>query len=81
MSNEIKAIGKIGRKGELYPPKEIREAVKLKPGDKVLYIAKQNKIEVIPLKTFKEALEDKPLVKISINEFEELTEEITNKFV
>lgn len=76
MSGELRAIGKVGKRGELYPPKKIRDAVGLAPGRKVSYIVKDNKIEVIPLKSFKEALEEKPLVRISIEEFEKLTKEV-----
>ncbi|MHA1609518.1 MAG: AbrB/MazE/SpoVT family DNA-binding domain-containing protein [Candidatus Njordarchaeales archaeon] len=72
----MRAIGKVGKRGELYPPKKIRDAVGLAPGRKVLYIVKDNKIEVILLKSFKEALEEKPLVRISIEEFEKLTKEV-----
>ena len=33
------ASGHVGQKGELFPPKEVREEAGLKPGDQVLYKA------------------------------------------
>ena len=73
---KIKAIGKVGSKGELYPNKKIREVVGIKPGQNVLYIATEDKLEVIPIKNFLELFDEKPLVKISVEEFERLTEEV-----
>lgn len=76
MIEEVKAIGKVGKKGELYPPRKVREVAGLTPGGKVLYIARKNRIEIIPIKSFKEVFKEKPIVKISMKEFEELTGEL-----
>ena len=72
----IKVVGKVGAKGELYPTKEVRELVGLKPGEKVLYVAKEGKLEVLPLKKLFDCYDEEDLVKISLEEFEKLTEEI-----
>ncbi|MEX2703204.1 MAG: hypothetical protein Q6368_009100 [Candidatus Baldrarchaeota archaeon] len=72
---KIKAIGKVGLKGELYPSKEIREFVGLKPGEKVLYIATKEKLDVIPLRNLLKYYEEDS-VRISLDEFEELTKEV-----
>ena len=72
---KIKAIGKVGLKGELYPSKEIREFVGLKPGEKVLYIATKEKLDVIPLRNLLKYYEENS-VRISLDEFEELTKEV-----
>ena len=76
LKSGIIAIGKVGKNGELYPPKKIREKIRLKPGQKVIYIAKDDRIEVIPLKDFLEALKEEPVLEISFSEFEKLSEEV-----
>ena len=76
LDSEIVAVGRVGKNGELYPPKRIREFVGLRPGQKVLYVAKGDRIEVIPIKDFLEALREDPLVCIGFEEFEELSGEV-----
>ena len=71
---KIKAMGKVGLKGELYPSKEVREFVGLKPGEKVLYIVTNEKLDVIPLRNLLKHYEEDG-VKISLDEFEGLTKE------
>ncbi|MCS4542012.1 MAG: hypothetical protein HY929_06810 [Euryarchaeota archaeon] len=70
------ALGKVGSKGELFPPKEIKEEAEFKPGDMVVFKAEKGKIEVIKVPTIKEAFNQKSFAKISFKEFEEMTEEV-----
>lgn len=71
-----KSKGKVGRKGELFPPKSIREKAKLKPGDEVTYEATETGIKVQKVPTLKEAFAQKKFAKINFQKFEEMTSEI-----
>ena len=72
------AIGKVGSKGELYPPKKIRDGIGLKPEVQVEFIVTPNG-ELIIRKI--EKLEDilKPIAKVKQDEFEELSESMQNQ--
>ena len=72
----LKAKGKVGRKGELFPPKEIREEAGLKAGDQVLYLAENGRIEIQKVPSLKEAFNQKKFAKITSKKFEEMTEEV-----
>lgn len=71
-----KARGKVGRKGELFPPKTVRQQAGLKPGDLVTYEAKEGRIEVERIPTLKEAFGQKKFAKASFKKFEEMTSEV-----
>ena len=72
----IEAFGKVGSKGELYPNIKIRELVGIKPGEKVLYIASKGKLLVVPIKNFLDLYKLKSEIKITLKEFEDLSDEI-----
>lgn len=71
-----KASGRVGQKGELFPPKEVREEAGLKPGDQVVYKADRGRIEVVKIPGLKEAFSRKKTTKISFEEFEGMTGEV-----
>ena len=45
----MQAYGKVGKKGTLYPPKNLREKLELKEGDTVQYIIQGNNLLVIKI--------------------------------
>jgi AbrB family looped-hinge helix DNA binding protein len=45
----MQAYGKVGKKGTLYPPKSLRQKLKLKEGDMVQYIIKGNNLLVVKI--------------------------------
>ena len=72
-------VGVVGKKCDLYPPKAVREKLKLKPGQRVLYRVEEERlvVEVIP-----EVAEAEKLPKFgatTIEEFEEFTKELQQK--
>jgi len=71
-----KSKGKVGRKGELFPPKEIREEAGLRPGDQVTYEAYSGRIEVQRVPTLREAFSQKKFAKVSFKQFEAMTDEV-----
>jgi bifunctional DNA-binding transcriptional regulator/antitoxin component of YhaV-PrlF toxin-antitoxin module len=70
------AEGKVGSKGELFLPKEIREHSGFSPGDKIIFLASENEVRAIKALSVTEALKRKPFAKITFNEFEKMTDEI-----
>ena len=71
-----KASGRVGQKGELFPPKEVREEAGLKPGDHVVYKADRGRIEVVKIPGLCEAFSREKIAKISFEEFENMTGEV-----
>ncbi len=52
---KTKTKGRVWQKGELFPPKEVREEAGLKPGDHVVYKADHGRIEVVKIPGLREA--------------------------
>lgn len=71
-----KASGRVGQKGELFPPKEVREEAGLKPGDQVVYKADHGRIEVVKIPGLREAFSRRKTTKVTFEEFENLTSEV-----
>ena len=65
------SIGKVGSKGELFPPKSIRGQIGLKKGDRVMYRVVLGKLIVEKIKTSKEILNTKGKIELSIEELNE----------
>ena len=71
-----KASGRVGQKGELFPPREVREEAGLKPGDHVIYKANHGRIEVVKIPGLREAFSRKKIARITFEEFENMTGEV-----
>jgi bifunctional DNA-binding transcriptional regulator/antitoxin component of YhaV-PrlF toxin-antitoxin module len=74
-----KGSGRVGQKGELFPPKEVREEAGLKPGDHVVYKADHGRIEVVKIPGLREAFSRKKIATITFEEFENMTGEVFGK--
>ena len=74
MTSKVK--GKVGRKGELFPPKSVREQAGMKPGDQVTYEATEGRIEVQRIPSLKETFAQKKFAKVSFKKFEDMTSEV-----
>ena len=69
------AIGKVGSKGELYPPKKIRNKIGLKPEMEVEFIISPNgELIVRKVEKLEDILKLQPIAKITQKEFEEMSE-------
>jgi bifunctional DNA-binding transcriptional regulator/antitoxin component of YhaV-PrlF toxin-antitoxin module len=71
--------GRVGQKGELFPPREVREEAGIKPGDHVVYKADHGRIEVVKIPGLREAFSRKNNAKITFEEFENMTGEVLGK--
>ena len=77
LSGEMMSIGKVGSKGELFPPKKIREKIGLKKGQRVLYRIVQGKLVVEKITSVEEILEKPAKVTITFEELKEHRRELS----
>jgi hypothetical protein len=70
---------RVGSKGELFPSKEIREKLKLKPQTKVTYKIEAGRLIVEPIPSLKEVFEEKSSVEITFEEFRKQRKELSTK--
>jgi len=63
------AESRVGSKGELFPPKEIREKLGLKPHAKVVYRIKDGMLLVEPVPSLEEVISEPSSLEITLEEF------------
>jgi AbrB family looped-hinge helix DNA binding protein len=73
------SIGKVGSKGELFPPKEIREKLDLKEGQKVKYTMSYGRLIVEKILTPEEILLKPSKVMITIDEIKKNRQELSDE--
>jgi len=71
--------GRVGSKGELFPPKEIREKLGLKPHTKVIYRVEEGRLIVEPIPSLEEVLKEPPEVEITLEEFYEFRRKLSQR--
>jgi AbrB family looped-hinge helix DNA binding protein len=77
--DEIISESRVGSKGELFPNKEIRERLGLKPNTKVIYRVKDGTLIVEPIPAIEDLLDEPPLVVASLEELREERRELATK--
>jgi len=70
---------RVGSKGELFPPKEIRERLGLRAHVKVIYKIEGGRLVVEPVPSIEEVLKEPAPVEITLEEFHELRKELSRK--
>ena len=70
---------KIGKKGEIFTDKKMRQIVGLNPGDEIYVIAKSGMLIIRKIPTMEKLLSKEPLAYITINEFEEISKKLQDK--
>jgi len=70
---------RVGSKGELFPPKEIREKLGLYACTKVVYKIESGRLVVEPVPSLKEVLQESPPVEITLEEFHKHRKELSKK--
>jgi len=70
---------RVGSKGELFPPKEIREMLGLQPHVKVIYRVVDGRLLVEPVPSLEEVLKAPTSVKITLEELHAFRKELSGK--
>ncbi|MEM2914183.1 MAG: AbrB/MazE/SpoVT family DNA-binding domain-containing protein [Candidatus Bathyarchaeia archaeon] len=70
---------RVGSKGELFPPKEIREKLGLKVHSKVIYKIEDGRLIVEPVPNIEELLKEPPLMEVTLEEFHKFRKELSRK--
>jgi len=70
---------RVGSKGELFPPKEIRERLGLKPRRRVVYTVENGRLVVEPVPTIEELFARPRAVEIDVDEFHEFRRGLSRK--
>lgn len=68
---------RVGSKGELFPPKELRDKIGLKACTKVIFSVESGRLVVEPVRTIKDLLEMKAPVEITLDEFHKNRKELS----
>jgi len=70
---------RVGSKGELFPPKEIREKLGLRAHAKVIYKVEDGRLVVEPVPSLEEVLREPSSVEITLEEFHRHRRELSRK--
>ena len=70
---------RVGSKGELFPPKEIRERIGLHARTSVIYRVEEGRLVVEPIPSLEEVLKEAPSVETTIEEFHKHRKELSQK--
>lgn len=77
--NSILPEGRVGSKGELFPPKQLRDRAKLEPLSRVSYTVEDGRLIVERIPSLDEVLNRKPAVEISLAEFRRSRRELSKR--
>ncbi len=70
---------RVGSKGELFPPKEIRDKLKLNSRTKVIYKIESGRLIVEPVPSLQEVLREESSIEITLEEFHKQRKELSKK--
>ena len=70
---------RVGSKGELFPPKEMRRRLGLKPHVKVIYKIEEGRLLVEPVPSLEEVLKEPPSIEITLEEFHGFRRELSRE--
>ena len=73
--------GIVGKKGELFPPKDIRELVGLKSGGKVIYRVEESKLIVEPVLDLLTGMKLPKFAKTTVKDFEKERKQLAEDVV
>jgi len=74
-------VGVVGKKCDLYPPKEIRKLLGIKPGQKVVYRVEKGKLTVEIIPSIEEAEKLPKFSETTVKEFEKFTKQLQKEAV
>lgn len=80
MTSTDKIILKIGSKGEIFPPKDIRERLGLEPDQPIMLYIHKDQLIIRKIHSLKEILSSPPKVKISYHAWKQFKEELSKEY-
>ncbi len=75
-----KMVFKVGSKGEIFPPKEIRKKLGLKPNQPILMTVHGDKLIIRKIHNIEEILKTPPKVKISYHAWKQFKEQLSEDY-
>ena len=75
-----KVVLKIGSKGEIFPPKDIREKLGLEPDQTILLYIHNDQLIVRKLHSLEEILKEPPKIKISYHAWKQFKEDLSEEY-
>ena len=75
-----KMILKIGSKGEIIPPKEIRKKLGFEPDQPITMYVHNNQLIIRKVHSLKEVLKSPPKIKISYHAWKQFKEELSEEY-
>ncbi len=73
-------ILKIGSKGEIFPPKDIREKLGFEPDQPILLYIQNDQLIIRKLHSIEEILKTPPKVKISYHAWKQFKDELSEEY-
>jgi len=70
---------RVGSKGELFPPKEIREKLGLRAHVKVIYKIEEGRLVVEPIPNLEDVLKEPSSVEVTLEEFHGFRRDLSRK--
>ncbi|MEM2889606.1 MAG: AbrB/MazE/SpoVT family DNA-binding domain-containing protein [Candidatus Bathyarchaeia archaeon] len=70
---------RVGSKGELFPPKEIREKLGLRAHTKVIYKVEDGRLLVEVVPSLEEVIKEPKTVEVTLEEFHKHRKELSQK--
>lgn len=70
---------RVGSKGELFPPKQIRLKLGLKPKTRVIYRIREGVLVVEPVPQLEDVLKQPSVLEVSVEELHNLRRELSKK--
>jgi AbrB family looped-hinge helix DNA binding protein len=70
---------RVGSKGELFPPKEIREKLGLRAHARVIYKIEDGRLVVEPVPSLEQAMKEPSSVETTLEEFHKHRKELSRK--
>jgi len=74
-------VGKVGKKGELYMPGELRAKIGLNPGDNFLVTVERKGLIIKKGKKVSDLLMEEPVAKVTGKEMRELRKELEKEII
>lgn len=75
-----KIILKIGSKGEIFPPKDLREKLGFKPDQPILLYVHEDQLIIRKIYSIEELLKAPPKIKISYHAWKQFKEELSEEY-